>query len=64
LPPVFLGHKMKDTGGRDRRHYSVRVVNLFRCARRHNGYNLNHKGGSMAKDKSPKKEVKKPKKKK
>jgi hypothetical protein len=27
-------------------------------------YNLNHKGGSMAKDKSPKKEVKKPKKKK
>jgi hypothetical protein len=27
-------------------------------------YNLSHKGGSMAKDKSPKKEVKKPKKKK
>jgi hypothetical protein len=36
----------------------------FRCVPHHNGYNLSHKGGSMAKDKSPKKEVKKPKKKK
>ena len=34
------------------------------CRASHNGYNLNQKGGSMAKDKSPKKEEKKPKKKK